>query len=123
VKKLFGSMPKDLGSLKAVVTVTFILNLMDALNTHLALSYHLAEELNPVMAWAWDQGPLVFWGLKILLGAAPLFLFRTIKEKDTDFGGVFGIAIVVFGFYLALVMSQIIQWVFLAYWFLTGQPL
>lgn len=51
-----------------------VCNVTDGLFTLFFLQRALAEELNPLMRWAYEQGPLVFMALKLLIVHAGVVL-------------------------------------------------
>lgn len=56
------------------------LNVVDALSTQALLELGVAEELNPLMRWAWDVSPFTFWAAKfglVLSGLMVLALFAS----------------------------------------------
>jgi len=42
------------------------LNIFDAVSSHYVISHGFASEVNPVMAWLWNLGPVYFHGFKAL---------------------------------------------------------
>ena len=115
--KFIDSLPNDFGSVKAAIIATAILSFIDAVNTTIALGFRLTEELNPIMAWAWDRGVLVFWLVKLLLGAMPFLAFALPKQED--YSGFFLVALIPLALFMAIVMQQALGWAGLLF----GQPL
>lgn len=54
-------------SFEVSALVLVALNLIDAASTHLSLVLDLAYEVNPLMRWAFDASPALFWVLKLSL--------------------------------------------------------
>ena len=63
----------------AAILLIVLLSILDAFFT-LDLVSHGAVELNPVMAYYLDHGPLVFFGVKYLLTCASIVLILLIKD-------------------------------------------
>jgi hypothetical protein len=67
---------------KALMISLMVLNVIDAASTHLALKLAFAEELNPLMRWAFETNPVLFWVLKIGLMLLGLWIIaRSRGEK------------------------------------------
>lgn len=54
-------------SFEVSALILVALNLIDAASTHLSLALDLAYEVNPLMRWAFDTSPALFWVLKLSL--------------------------------------------------------
>jgi hypothetical protein len=63
-------------TLKQLVIMNVVLNLIDAVSTHVSLRLGFVTELNPLMAWAFSVSPLLFWALKMSLVGSALALLR-----------------------------------------------
>lgn len=74
MKRFLDKIPAPLSSLWLLL----VLNLIDAISTHLALTAGIAYEVNPLMAWAWATAPAVFWGIKIGLVTLGALVLRRI---------------------------------------------
>lgn len=57
-----------------------VLNLLDGLFTLSFLQLGVAEEINPVMRWAYEANPLVFMGLKFLCVHAGVLVLAAHQE-------------------------------------------
>jgi len=64
----------------AAILLIVLLSILDAFFT-LDLVSHGAVELNPVMAYYLDHGPLVFFGVKYLLTCASIVLILLIRDN------------------------------------------
>jgi len=64
----------------AAILLIVSLSILDAIFT-LDLVSHGAEELNPVMAYYLDHGPLVFFGVKYFLTCASIVLILLIRDN------------------------------------------
>lgn len=82
------------------------LNFIDALSTHALLSEGLAYEANPIMAWAWDQGPAIFWVLKFGLVCAGLLLIGKAASEQVARRLVHGQVVV----YLIVLAIHVFGW-------------
>lgn len=57
--------------MKTGIVILWLLNLFDAISTHLVLSMRLGVEANPLMAWLYyDCGPAYFFVIKMLVISA-----------------------------------------------------
>jgi hypothetical protein len=84
-----------------------ILNMLDAISTHWALKLRVAEEVNPIMRWAWNQSPDLFWILKMgFVAIAILLLGAFAPEKvarQTVLAGC--------GLYAVIILIHLVGWV------------
>lgn len=81
-----------------------ILNLIDAISTHLALTAGWAREVNPFMNTVWGWHPAAFWITKFALigiGLTALGLVNlTTSERGRILGFLNGMYLVVLGIHL-----------------------
>lgn len=67
---------RALGLVVSIIT----LNFFDAAATWSCLHAGLCKELNPLMQWAYDAGPAVFFGLKVLIVVPVLLCLDFVHE-------------------------------------------
>jgi hypothetical protein len=90
----------------AAVLVIVMLSIADAFLT-LDLVHRGASELNPIMAFYLDQGPLMFFTVKYLLTSAAVLMILNIKDR-TFLGTRFrGRSLLVF---FIVVLGFVVQW-------------
>lgn len=58
----------------APAVTLLLLNLLDGLFTLTFLQLGVAREANPIMRWAYEQHPMVFMGLKLLVVSLGVFV-------------------------------------------------
>ena len=102
-------------TLSRLAITLWVLNLFDACDTWWAVKVaKFAYEANPIMKWAMNKGPSVFFGIKVgLMSVAAYYLLRAIKrgEKMTRLAQFFLTFYVVA--YSFLVSSQFLM---IAWW-------
>ncbi len=60
--------------------ILVVLNLLDATSTHLALKIGIASEVNPLLSWAFERSPDLFWGIKFALLSLSLVLLSVMRD-------------------------------------------
>ena len=90
----------------AAILVILMLSVVDAFLT-LDLVHRGASELNPVMAFYLDQGPLMFFTVKYLLTWASVLVILSIKDRTLLGTRLQGKSLFVF---FILILAFVVQW-------------
>jgi hypothetical protein len=78
-RKRFYKIDRHSGRTLAAILIIIALSILDALLT-LHLTYHGAREVNPIMAYFLNHGPLQFFGVKYLLTCASVIILLFYKN-------------------------------------------
>jgi Domain of unknown function (DUF5658) len=105
-----GKILDKLLSLKVGLPVLVILNLIDAVSTHAALTLGIATEANPIMAWAWSVGPWMFWVMKMMATGSALALVEMYVRQNERPRPIERVVLFLNGLYVLVVGSGLVGW-------------
>ena len=90
----------------AAILVILMLSVVDAFLT-LDLVHRGAAELNPVMAFYLDQGPLMFFTVKYFLTGASVLMILNVKDRTLLGTRLQGKSLFVF---FIVILAFVVQW-------------
>jgi len=93
------------------VVAVWILNLVDAICTWFAVSSGIARELNPVMDYFIHQSWLAFFGVKIVMITAMLYVLYRLRHSQP--GTVRGVLIFDLTLYSCICLSHLVGFIYL----------
>lgn len=106
-----GKILDKLLSLRVGLPVLVILNLIDAVSTHAALTLGIATEANPIMAWAWSVGPWMFWVMKMMaVGFAMALVEMYVRRNDDRPRPIEWAVLFLNGLYVLVVGTGLVGW-------------
>lgn len=94
------------------VIALVVLNLFDAVSTHLALHLGFAYEVNPLLRWAFALSPALFWLIKMMLVVVGMLAIGRLGSART----ALGVLITTNAMYLMVMFVHVYGWVM----YLTG---